>query len=109
MLSEKSSCTTGHCRDEATLFTMKGNERVKLQTSAIFAPGKTVVLFALPGAFTPGRSKKHLPSFDENLGDLERRGVDTVACLASLASVLVWGYLDIGPRRPSQLQINIKI
>ena len=37
-----------------TVFTMKGDERVKMQTSAIFAPGKTVVLFALPGAFTPG-------------------------------------------------------
>ena len=53
-LSSASGLIVGERVPEATLFTMKGDERVKLQTSGVFAPGKTVVLFALPGAFTPG-------------------------------------------------------
>jgi len=43
---------------------------------------KKVVLFAVPGAFTPGCSAKHLPGFIEKLSDLKSKGVDIVACLA---------------------------
>ncbi|MDP6951941.1 MAG: peroxiredoxin [Alphaproteobacteria bacterium] len=44
--------------------------------------GKKVVLFALPGAFTPTCSSKHVPGFIENAGALKGKGVDTIACIS---------------------------
>ncbi|MGA9868412.1 MAG: peroxiredoxin [Acetobacteraceae bacterium] len=44
--------------------------------------GKKVVLFAVPGAFTPTCSVKHLPGFVEQAGAMKAKGVDTVACIA---------------------------
>ncbi len=44
--------------------------------------GKRVALFAVPGAFTPTCSAKHLPSFKEKNAELKGKGVDTVACVA---------------------------
>lgn len=43
---------------------------------------KKVVVFSVPGAFTPGCSAKHLPGFISNLSALKSKGVDVVACLA---------------------------
>jgi peroxiredoxin len=53
----------------------------EVSTDDIFK-GKTVVLFAVPGAFTPTCSAKHLPSFLANIDALKAKGVDTVACMA---------------------------
>ena len=47
----------------------------------VFGTGK-VVLFAVPGAFTPTCSMRHLPGYLENLDTLRARGVDRVACIA---------------------------
>jgi peroxiredoxin len=47
-----------------------------------FFKGKTVALFALPGAFTPTCSAKHLPGFKQHSADLKAKGVDTIACLS---------------------------
>jgi len=47
-----------------------------------FFKGKKVVLFALPGAFTPTCSAKHLPGFVEKAAELKGKGVDTIACLS---------------------------
>jgi peroxiredoxin len=44
--------------------------------------GKRVVLFSVPGAFTPTCSKTHLPGFVQNSAALKGKGIDTVACLA---------------------------
>lgn len=44
--------------------------------------GKKVVLFAVPGAFTPTCSLKHLPGFIERADELKARGVDALACVA---------------------------
>ncbi|KAH7276483.1 hypothetical protein KP509_39G009000 [Ceratopteris richardii] len=44
--------------------------------------GKKVVLFAVPGAFTPICTQRHLPSFVQNSYELKRRGVQTIACIA---------------------------
>lgn len=52
-----------------------------ITTEDIFS-GKKVVLFALPGAFTPGCSASHLPGFVVNFDAIKAKGVDTVACLA---------------------------
>ena len=53
----------------------------ELSTEALFG-GKTVVLFGVPGAFTPTCSARHMPGFLQNLDALKAKGVDTVACMA---------------------------
>ena len=52
-----------------------------LTTADVFA-GKTVVLFSLPGAFTPTCSDYHLPGFVEQAGAIKAKGVDLIACVA---------------------------
>ncbi|AOE49621.1 peroxiredoxin [Kangiella sediminilitoris] len=52
-----------------------------IQTDEIFAD-KKVVMFAVPGAFTPTCSAAHLPGFVVNYDKLKEKGVDTVACMA---------------------------
>jgi peroxiredoxin len=52
-----------------------------ISTGDLFA-GKTVVLFAVPGAFTPTCSAKHLPGYVKHLEEIKAKGVDTVACMA---------------------------
>jgi glutaredoxin/glutathione-dependent peroxiredoxin len=44
--------------------------------------GKKVVIFGLPGAFTPTCSAKHVPSYVANYDKLKAKGVDTIACLS---------------------------
>ena len=44
--------------------------------------GKKVVIFGLPGAFTPTCSAKHVPSYLANYDKLKAKGVDTIACMA---------------------------
>ena len=51
-------------------------------TSDELFKGKTVVLFSVPGAFTPTCDAKHLPGFVRDYEKLKAKGVDTVACLA---------------------------
>jgi len=53
----------------------------EISTSDIFK-GKRVVMFAVPGAFTPTCSARHLPGFNEHLGDFKASGIDTVVCMA---------------------------
>jgi len=53
----------------------------EVSTEALFA-GKKVVVFGLPGAFTPTCSAKHLPGFINQAGALAAKGVDDVICLS---------------------------
>lgn len=53
----------------------------EVTTSEIFA-GKKVVVFAVPGAFTPTCSAKHLPGFIEQAAAFKEKGVDEVVCLS---------------------------
>ena len=63
-------------------FTVMGaNGPEPLSSDKVFS-GKKVVLFSVPGAFTPTCSAKHLPGYLENAGALKGKGVDTIACLA---------------------------
>lgn len=66
---------------EATLSIMRDGKPQPITTSEIF-DGKTVVLFGLPGAFTPTCSAWHLPGYIEHAEELHQRGVDTIACMA---------------------------
>ena len=51
-------------------------------SSSEFFAGRKVVLFSVPGAFTPTCSAKHLPGFVEHSQDILSRGVDAIACMA---------------------------
>jgi peroxiredoxin (alkyl hydroperoxide reductase subunit C) len=53
----------------------------EISTEEIFK-GKKVVLFAVPGAFTPTCSARHLPGFVQNADAIFAKGVDTIACMA---------------------------
>ena len=66
---------------EGTLAHMTAEGPAPISTADIFK-GKKVVLFALPGAFTPTCSAKHLPGFVEKAAEIRAKGVDTIACLS---------------------------
>jgi thioredoxin-dependent peroxiredoxin len=53
----------------------------KLTSKDVFG-GKRIVLFALPGAFTPACSDTHLPGYERRYDDFGRLGIDQVVCLA---------------------------
>ena len=54
----------------------------KPTTTGEFFNGKRVALFAVPGAFTPTCSARHLPSYVEKAKDLKSQGIDEIACIA---------------------------
>ena len=77
---------------EATLRTMTAEGPQAKTTGDIFA-GKTVALFAVPGAFTPTCSARHLPGYLDEAKALKAKGVDLIACV-SVNDVFVmnaWG------------------
>ncbi len=77
---------------DATFMTMTSEGPAPVTTADLTA-GKTVALFAVPGAFTPTCSAKHLPGFVQKAGELKAKGVDTIAC-TSVNDVFVmdaWG------------------
>ncbi len=63
-------------------FTVMGENGPESLTSDQLFSGQKVVLFSVPGAFTPTCSAKHLPGFIESTDALKAKGVDTIACLA---------------------------
>jgi len=60
---------------------MTGDGPGSLGTEELFE-GKKVVLFSVPGAFTPTCSAAHLPGFVVHADDIKAKGVDTIACVA---------------------------
>lgn len=74
---------------EATFMEMGENGPEPVTTNDVFA-GKTVALFAVPGAYTPTCSAKHLPGFVEKQSDLAAKGVDEIIC-TSVNDVFVMG------------------
>jgi peroxiredoxin len=65
----------------ATLMEKQDGGPKPIKTDDLFV-GKKVVVFALPGAFTPTCSAKHLPGFIQNADALKAKGVDVIACLS---------------------------
>ena len=63
-------------------FTRMGANGPEPVTTDDLFNGKKVVLFSVPGAFTPTCSAKHLPGFVENADALKKKGIDTIACMA---------------------------
>ncbi|MBB3047273.1 peroxiredoxin [Litorivivens lipolytica] len=72
---------TGDKIPSLTLKTMGKEGPEDITTDSIFS-SKKVVLFAVPGAFTPGCSMTHLPGFVVNADKIKAKGVDTIACLS---------------------------
>lgn len=66
---------------DATLFRL-GDQGIETITTAEVFDGKKVLLFALPGAFTPTCSDIHLPSYVVHADELLAKGIDTIACLS---------------------------
>ena len=77
---------------DATFMTFGPEGPRPITTDEVFK-GKRVALLAVPGAFTPTCSAKHLPGFKEKAADLRSKGVDAIACV-SVNDVFVmkaWG------------------
>lgn len=86
------SIQKGDTLPPATFMTM-GEDGPEPKTTADIFSGKKVALFAVPGAFTPTCSAKHLPGYKEQADELRGKGVDTIACV-SVNDVFVmhsWG------------------
>ena len=83
---------TGDRIPDCTFTVMLENGPTPLSTDDVFA-GKTVVLFSVPGAFTPTCSARHLPGFIDHADKIRAAGVDTIA-FVSVNDVFVmhaWG------------------
>jgi len=83
-----------------TLIQMKDGAPRPVKTAELFA-GKKVVLFALPGAFTPTCSAKHLPGFVQHAAELKAKGVDVIVCLSVNDAFVMgaWGAAqDVGDK-----------
>jgi glutaredoxin/glutathione-dependent peroxiredoxin len=64
---------------QLTIATSDGPQAI---SSSEFFAGKKVALFAVPGAFTPTCSARHLPSYVDKAGELKAKGVDEIACIS---------------------------
>lgn len=83
---------TGQNLPDATFMTMGEDGPAPVSSNDLFA-GKRVVLFAVPGAYTPTCSAKHLPGFTGQADALKAKGIDAIAC-TSVNDVFVmeaWG------------------
>ena len=66
---------------DAKLHVMADGRPTAVSTSELFG-GKKVVLFAVPGAFTPTCSEAHLPGYVVNADEIKAKGVDSIVCVA---------------------------
>lgn len=71
----------GHRVPKGMLKTMRDSQVVEVDTDALF-DNQRVVLFGVPGAFTPGCSKSHLPGYVNAYDQIRAQGFDTVACIS---------------------------
>lgn len=87
------SIAVGDKLPDATFAYLDKEGQVQTVSVADLTKGKKAVLFAVPGAFTPTCSQKHLPGFVQKSDELRAKGVDTIACI-SVNDVFVmraWG------------------
>ena len=89
----------------ATLHTMQDGRPAPVTTQDLFA-GKKVVLFAVPGAFTPTCSQAHLPGYVVSADEILAKGVDSIICL-SVNDAFVMGAWGAGANaRPGQIHCH---
>jgi peroxiredoxin len=67
--------------DKIPSVTVKATDMTDVTTDELFT-GKKVVLFAVPGAFTPTCSSKHLPGFVDHADEIRAKGVDDIICMS---------------------------
>lgn len=83
----------------ATFEVLRDNKLARIASKDVFA-GRTVVVFSLPGAFTPTCSSSHVPRYEELADALRRRGVDEVVCVSvNDAYVMAAWQREVGARR----------
>ncbi len=75
------SIKVGDRLPEASFVTMTADGPARRSVSEVFN-GRRVVLFAVPGAFTPTCHRKHMPGFVAQAAAFKARGIDTIACVA---------------------------
>jgi glutaredoxin/glutathione-dependent peroxiredoxin len=71
----------GDTLPEATFMVLTDDGPAPTTTDQVFKD-KRVAVFALPGAFTPTCSAKHLPGFRDHAADLKAKGIDAIACVS---------------------------
>ncbi|GAB4856502.1 hypothetical protein Ancab_014418 [Ancistrocladus abbreviatus] len=67
---------------ESTLSYLDSSDELQTITVSDLTKSKKAILFAVPGAFTPTCSQKHLPGFVEKSAELKAKGVDVIACIS---------------------------
>ncbi len=75
------SIQAGNKMPDGVFKTMTAEGPKEVTTDSLFK-GKKVLLFSVPGAFTPTCSGKHLPGYVNNAASLKAKGIDTIACMA---------------------------
>ncbi|KAK6943968.1 Redoxin [Dillenia turbinata] len=78
----KATISVGQKLPDATLSYFDSAGELQTTTISDITKSKKVILFAVPGAFTPTCSQKHLPGFVEKASELKAKGVDTIACIS---------------------------
>ncbi len=84
---------TGDSVPSATL-TLVGNNGPAAISTEEFFNNKTVVLFGVPGAFTPTCSEKHLPGYIQRASELQAAGADAIACITVNDPFVVAAWAD---------------
>ncbi|KAL5716748.1 Peroxiredoxin-2E-1 [Ranunculus cassubicifolius] len=67
---------------ESTFSYFDSSDELQTTTISDLTKGKKAIFFAVPGAFTPTCSQKHVPGFVEKSSELKSKGVDTIACIS---------------------------
>ncbi len=89
---------------QATMHSMVDGKPTPMTTDDIFA-GKKVVVFAVPGAFTPTCSQAHLPGYVVHADAIKAKGVDSIVCL-SVNDAFVMGAWGTGANADHLLMVG---
>ncbi|XP_077235877.1 thioredoxin superfamily protein [Tasmannia lanceolata] len=80
--SISATISVGDKLPESTFSFFDAAEELQTTTVSDLTKGKKAIFFAVPGAFTPTCSQKHLPGFVSKSGELKSKGIDTIACIS---------------------------